>query len=115
MVVAELPPSPILLFSDAATLLARASEATGEDADSLILEAVGKWKTAAAQGYDHAQYSLGLAYEQGLLGLAQDHTQAVSLYKAAASQVVHISIKACFCHSYTPGERGSQVQPRCVL
>jgi hypothetical protein len=48
-------------------------------------KAVAQYGLAAAQGYDVAQNSLGLMYDQGL-GVAQDYAQALFWYKLAAAQ-----------------------------
>lgn len=72
-----------------------------------------KLKARAAGGEAQAQFEMGLVFERGLLGQAQDLTQAFQWYAAAAPQG-HISAQNNLATLYTRGKGVERNYPEAV-
>jgi hypothetical protein len=59
--------------------------ANGEGVPQDYAEAAKWYRKAADQGYDVAQYNLGIMYDEGR-GVPQDYAEAVKWYRKAADQ-----------------------------
>jgi TPR repeat protein len=58
----------------------------GKGVDKDEAAALGWWRKSAQQGFDHALYRLGVAYERGLCGVVQSVEDALRFYRLAAAQ-----------------------------